>query len=130
MRRILVESIRQTRSLKQGGDLRRIGLDRVELPAELWNERLLALDSALDRLEEVDAVKADLIKLRIFSGLSKVKATKALGIFARTVDRYWSFARAWLINEMREDWASVTALKGWTCHSRQRSSPPQRSSGL
>jgi RNA polymerase sigma factor (TIGR02999 family) len=103
MRRILVESIRHKKSLKRGGGLNRIGLDGIELPIELRDERLLALDSALDRLEEIDPVKASLIKLRIFSGLSKAEAAKALGISSRTADRYWNFARAWLINEMRED---------------------------
>jgi RNA polymerase sigma factor (TIGR02999 family) len=103
MRRILVESIRQKKSLKRGGDLSRIALDGVELPTERRDTRLLALDSALDRLEEMDPVKASLIKLRIFSGLSKAEAAKALGISARSADRYWNFARAWLINELRED---------------------------
>jgi DNA-directed RNA polymerase specialized sigma24 family protein len=51
----------------------------------------------------MDPLKASLIKLRIFSGLSKAEAAKALGISARSADRYWNFARAWLINELRED---------------------------
>ncbi|MCA9170530.1 MAG: sigma-70 family RNA polymerase sigma factor [Planctomycetales bacterium] len=102
MRRILIESIRQKKSLKRGGDLERIELNSAVLDTELPDERLLALDSALDRLQELDPVKANVVKLRIFSGLTKAETAKTLDISARTVDRYWNFARAWLISEMSD----------------------------
>ena len=101
MRRILVESVRRKLALKRGGEFARIELDTIDLNAAQRDEKLLALDDALDRLEEIDPVKAHLVKLRFFSGLTMIEAAQALGISPTTADRYWGYARAWLQNEMR-----------------------------
>ena len=58
------------------------------------------LDSALAKLAERDPVKARLVELRFFAGLTGDEAARALGISARTADRYWAYARAWLRREM------------------------------
>jgi RNA polymerase sigma factor (sigma-70 family) len=63
-------------------------------------EDLLALDAALAKLGERDPVKARLVELRYFAGLTGDEAAEILGISARTVDRYWVYARAWLRREM------------------------------
>ena len=63
-------------------------------------EKLLALDEALNRLEQQDPAKAELVKLRYFAGLTGDQVTQVLGISATTVDRYWVYARAWLQREM------------------------------
>jgi RNA polymerase sigma factor (sigma-70 family) len=61
---------------------------------------LLALDEALARLADRDPVKADLVKLRYFAGLTLDQAAAALGLSPSTADRYWAYARAWLHQEI------------------------------
>jgi RNA polymerase sigma factor (TIGR02999 family) len=96
MRRILVENARRRQSEKHGGQLRRIDFDAAESLAEPPAEDLLALDEALDLLAREDPVKAELVKLRCFAGLSHRDAAQALGISRATADRYWAYAKSWL----------------------------------
>jgi RNA polymerase sigma factor (TIGR02999 family) len=103
MRRILVENARRRRSVKHGGGLVRQDLDGVQLAAPGLSEDLEALDEALDRLAEKDPVKADLVKLRHFAGLTIEEAAQALGISITTANRYWAYARAWLHQEIISD---------------------------
>jgi RNA polymerase sigma factor (TIGR02999 family) len=100
MRRILVENARRKRSLKRGGSLARQELPEADLAAPEPREDLLALDEALDRLAAEDKIKAELVKLRYFAGLTGAQAARALGISRATADRYWAYARAWLHREM------------------------------
>ena len=96
MRRILVESARRKRTRKHGGGLVRHDLDDVQLAAPELGEDLLALDEALDLLAKEDPIKAELVKLRHFAGLTVDQAAEALHISPATADRYWAYARAWL----------------------------------
>jgi RNA polymerase sigma factor (TIGR02999 family) len=96
MRRILIESARRKKSRKRGGDRRREELDGDRLLAPTPADDLLALDEALARLADRDPVKADLVKLRYFAGLTLDQAAAALGLSPSTADRYWAYARAWL----------------------------------
>jgi RNA polymerase sigma factor (TIGR02999 family) len=96
MRRILVESARRKRTRKHGGGLARHDLDDVQLAAPELGEDLLALDEALDLLAKEDPVKAELVKLRHYAGLTVDQAAEALHISPATADRYWAYARAWL----------------------------------
>ena len=96
MRRILVDNARRKRRPKHGGDRRRIGLDSIALPAEDRSHDLLALDEALSELARREPLKAELVKLRYFAGLSVEEAAECLGISAITAKRYWAVARAWL----------------------------------
>jgi RNA polymerase sigma factor (TIGR02999 family) len=100
MRRILIERARHKRRQIHGGGLRRRELhpDLVAVPEP--KDDLLALDAALARLAERDPVKARLVELRYFAGLTGEAAAEILGISARTADRYWVYARAWLRREM------------------------------
>ena len=82
--------------------MQRIEFDGLEHPAAQKPERLIALDVALQRLEQVDAQKAELVKLRFFAGLTNRQAAHALGISPATADRYWVYARAWLKSELAE----------------------------
>ncbi len=96
MRRILVDHARQKAAARHGG-----GRDRLELEPDLAaarepREDLLALDEALDRLAAQDPLKADLVKLRYFAGLTLPGAAAALGLSERTAGRHWAYARAWL----------------------------------
>jgi len=102
MRRILIDHARQKRRIRHGGNRVRVPLSGVEVAAEAPAEQLLALDEALDRFAAKDPVKAELVKLRYFAGLSEDEAAAALGISRATASRYWTYARAWLINALDE----------------------------
>jgi len=101
MRRILVESARRKKRLKHGGQLERVNADEVELPLPLPDDELLALDEALDRLATVDCRAAEVVKLCFFVGLTQEQAGTELGVSLATAERLWSFARAWLFQEMQ-----------------------------
>ena len=102
MRRILVESARRKKRLKRGGDLERVEMDGVDLPAPMPDDDLLALDEALDRLAGVDPRAAELVKLCFYVGLTQDQAAKELGVSISTVERTWAFARAWLFREIQK----------------------------
>src|SRR6476659_5762100 len=103
MRRILVDSARRKRRPKHGGDRRRLGLDSLALPVEDRFHDLLALDEALDELARREPLKAELVKLRYFAGLSIEEAAACLGIAPITAKRYWAVARAWLYAALSDD---------------------------
>jgi RNA polymerase sigma factor (TIGR02999 family) len=103
MRRILVERVRRKRSLKHGGGHVREELDEVGLAAPEPVEDLLALDEALDRLAARDPVKAELVKLRYFAGMTLAEAAAVLGISTATAKRYWAYTRTWLYQEVTGD---------------------------
>ena len=96
MRRILVESARRKRSLKRGGRQRRADLTAAEPATEGVPEDLLALDEALQKLAQTDPLKADLVKLRYFAGLTLEEAAQALGVARSTAAEHWAYTRAWL----------------------------------
>jgi RNA polymerase sigma factor (TIGR02999 family) len=100
MRRILVEQARRKGRLKRGGDFQRVALDNVEITVDEPFEDLLALDEALSKLAQKHPQKAELVKLRYFAGFTLPEAADALGISTTTADRYWTFARAWLLREL------------------------------
>ncbi len=101
MRRILIDHARAARALKRGGDRQRIELDTWNHPAADQPEKLLELDEALGKLEKQDAVKAELVKLRFFAGMTVQEAASTLDISTATAERYWAYARAWLHAEMQ-----------------------------
>jgi RNA polymerase sigma factor (TIGR02999 family) len=103
MRRILIDNARRKQRLKHGGNCHRADTEEVALlPDETGLtlggscDDLIALDEALERLAQKDKVKADLVKLRFFAGLTGEQAAKVLGISHNTADRYWAYARSWL----------------------------------
>jgi RNA polymerase sigma factor (TIGR02999 family) len=101
MRRILVERARRKNRQKHGGELQRQELDDVPVAAPEIHEDLVALDTALERLQAVDRQAVQLVHLRYFAGLSLAEAAEMLKISPRTADRVWAFARAWLHQEIR-----------------------------
>lgn len=102
MRRILVENARRKRSLKRGGNLARQDLPESGIAVPEIKHDLLALDEALTKLAEEDPVKARLVELRFFAGMTIDEAAEILGIAAITAKRYWRYARAWLHREITE----------------------------
>ena len=103
MRRILIDNARQKQRQKRGGGRQRVPLAEADAVAETPADDLLALDEALARLAAVHPVKAELVKLRYFAGLSEEEAAAALGLSRATASRYWTFARAWLIHELDDE---------------------------
>ena len=102
MRRILVEQARRKKALRRGG--RAVGQvlredDRVSAPV---SDEVLDLDEALRKFEAVDRQAAQVVKLRIFAGMTIEESAQALGVSTRTADRSWSYARAWLSRELGE----------------------------
>ena len=102
MRRILIDHARQKHRPRHGGDLERIPLSTAEAVATAPVAELLALNDVLDDFAARDPVKAELVKLRYFCGFSEEESAAALGISRATASRYWTFARAWLINALDE----------------------------
>jgi RNA polymerase sigma factor (TIGR02999 family) len=96
MRRILINRARDKGARKRGRGWRRVDLEHLDLSDDASNEELLALDEALQVLEERNRPCAELVKLRFFAGLTTEQAAATLGIAPRTAHRYWVFARAWL----------------------------------
>jgi RNA polymerase sigma factor (TIGR02999 family) len=100
MRRILVEDARRKTRPKHGGGRRRQAMHPDFAAAPEPDEDLLALDAALARLAHTDPLKALLVELRYFAGMTGDQAAEVLGLAPRTADRHWVFARAWLRREM------------------------------
>jgi RNA polymerase sigma factor (TIGR02999 family) len=100
MRRILVENARKKRSRKRGGGLVRHDVDDVQIVSPEPAQDLVALDEALTKLADQDHLKAELVKLRYFAGLTLEQAATILAISPATADRYWAYARAWLHQEI------------------------------
>jgi RNA polymerase sigma factor (TIGR02999 family) len=101
MRRILIERARRRRRRIHGGEHRRRELHSdIAAPGGESDEDLLALDAALSRLAQQDAEKATLVELRYYAGLTVDETAAVLGVSPRTVDRHWTYARAWLCREM------------------------------
>jgi len=102
MRRILVENARRKKRLKHGGQQERVDVDSVEIPAPMPDDELLAMDEALHRLAEIDPRAVELVQLCFFAGLTQEQAARELGVSISTVERTWSFARAWLFREIQK----------------------------
>jgi RNA polymerase sigma factor (TIGR02999 family) len=100
MRRILVEQARRKKAIRRGGGRQRLDLDLADPAVPRVSDDLLALDQALDKLAEKDHVKAELVMLRYFAGLTMEQTAEALGISLATANRWWNYARAWLHQEI------------------------------
>ena len=111
MRRILVDKARRKIRPKHGGGRKRVDLDSACALIEDRNEDLLALDEVLTRFATLDPLKADLVKLRFFAGMTVPEAAEALGISVATAERYWTYARVWLYCELGEDKAEEETPK-------------------
>jgi RNA polymerase sigma factor (TIGR02999 family) len=106
MRRILIDHARNKKSLRRGGREYHVSADEefplIAIPAGM-DDDVLALNDALDRLAEIYPIKASIVKLRYFGGLSMAEAAAALGISRATAGRHWTFAKAWLHDVIARD---------------------------
>lgn len=94
MRCILIENARRKQRHKRGGARQKVDLDDANIVIEGPSEDIVALDEALTKLAQEDPVKADLVKLRYFAGLTIEQAAGILNVSRATADRYWSYSRA------------------------------------
>jgi RNA polymerase sigma factor (TIGR02999 family) len=101
MRRILVDNARRKRAARHGGGQQRVDLPELASAVAEDDDKVLAVNEALDRFAVLDPQKAELVKLRYFVGMTLEEAAKALGLSERTAKRHWAFARAWLHEEIK-----------------------------
>jgi RNA polymerase sigma factor (TIGR02999 family) len=101
MRRILIEQARRKKTLRRGGEHQRLDIDYLPIAVPEPSIDVLVINEALERFEQIDPVKANLVKLRYFAGMTIPEVAETLGISTTTADRYWAYARAWLHAEMK-----------------------------
>ena len=102
MRRVLVDNARRKQAHKRGGDRQRLPLEAMDVAMRVTPEEIVALDDALTALARVDAQAAQIVKLRLFAGLSMDQAAQAIGVSRATAYREWTYARAWLRSRIHE----------------------------
>jgi RNA polymerase sigma factor (TIGR02999 family) len=103
MRRILVERARRRTALKRGGGADHLSLDAIEIPVVAPDDqRLLAVDEALEEFAAIHPRKAELVKLRFFTGMTFEEAASVLGIAVPTAKDWWAYARAWLAVQVKQ----------------------------
>jgi RNA polymerase sigma factor (TIGR02999 family) len=103
MHRLVIENARRKKRRKHGGDWRRVSLEAAESIVKPPSEELLALDEALTRLQAHDPLKAEVVKLRFFAGLTMPQVAQTLDLSLATVERYWTYARTWLYAELADE---------------------------
>ena len=101
MRRILIDHARANHSTKRQGDRQKVDFHEPMALVESDPERLLSIDSALEKLAEIDPRAAHVVELRFFVGMSVEETAKILALSEKTVKRDWEFARVWLERELR-----------------------------
>jgi RNA polymerase sigma factor (TIGR02999 family) len=101
MRCILVDNARRKGRLRRGGGLQRVELQDLDLATNAKPETCLIVNEAMEVLATQDPVKAELVKLRFFAGLTNEEAAKVLKVSLPTIKRYWNYSRAWLLTEIK-----------------------------
>lgn len=101
MRRILVEQARRKQRIRHGGGRKRLEFDNSMQMSQESDDDLVALDEALQQLDQEDPDAAAVVKLRYFAGLTIDQSALALNISVRTANRHWAFARAWLYQRLQ-----------------------------
>ncbi|MEJ0091732.1 MAG: sigma-70 family RNA polymerase sigma factor [Limisphaerales bacterium] len=100
MRRILIDRARRKLTKRHGGDHQRVDFEGLDPAAPALDDQLLAVNDALDKFAVEHPVQAEMVKLRYFAGLTNEEVSEVLGISVSTAKNYWTFSRAWLLNEI------------------------------
>ena len=100
MRRILIEDARRKLRQKRGGNWSRVPMNTVQVATDADPELLLSIDEALNKLARTQPLKAEIVKLMFFAGLTQAETGECLNISERTVKRHWAYARSWLYAEL------------------------------
>lgn len=103
MRRILVDNARRKRAARHGGKHQRLNVQDIEIAAPEKVAELLAINESLEKLAALDKQKAELVKLRYFVGLTIDESAAILGVSVPTANRWWTYARAWLYQEIQRE---------------------------
>ena len=102
MRHILVDYARSRNRQKRGGDWRRVTFDEAATVSIDSDEDIIMVDTALEQLAEVNSVRAKIVELRFFAGMTVQEVAEALHLSKRTVEAHWTLAKAWLRRELSE----------------------------
>ncbi len=102
MRRILIDRARRKLAVRHGGGFERIDAEELDLAAPDVDQEMLAVDEVLDEFARQHPVKAEVVKLRFFAGMTHEETSHVLGISEATARNYWTFARAWILNEINK----------------------------
>ncbi len=102
MRRILVEQARRKSALKRGARAEMEPFDESQFEVATPPDELVAIHEALDQLSAEDPVASEVVKLRYFVGMTNAEVAETLGMAPRSVDRHWSYGRAWLKAALRQ----------------------------
>jgi RNA polymerase sigma factor (TIGR02999 family) len=101
MRRILIDRARRKHAQRHGGDYERIDLEEQNLMDPEANRQFLAVHEVVDALAEDFPAQAEVVKLRFFVGMTNEEIAQVLDLSVGTVKNYWTFARAWIFNEIK-----------------------------
>lgn len=102
MRRILIERARRKMSAKRGERAEHVSIEDMDIAQTQPDERVLLIDEALERLQKKDTELAQVVVLKFFGGLTNVEVAEILKVTERTVQNKWVFAKAWLVENIRE----------------------------
>jgi len=102
MRSLLVDRARSRYAIKRGGGLRQVELEDAGAKSPSQDEKVMALDEALERLAAIDPRKSRIVEMRYFGGMSVEETAQVLDVSPITIKREWSKARAWLYREMQQ----------------------------
>ena len=103
MRRILIDRARRKHTIRHGGGYQRVDFEDFDLAAPSADHQLLAVNEALDKFALEHPAQAELVNLRYFAGLTIEEVSEVLGISISTAKNYWTFSRAWLLNEIESE---------------------------
>jgi RNA polymerase sigma factor (TIGR02999 family) len=102
MRRILIERARRKSRFKRGGGQAPLNIEDFELAETTPDERMLLINEALEQLQAKDPARARVVVMKFFGGMTNEEVAEALGLNERTIRRQWNYARAWLLENIRE----------------------------
>lgn len=102
MRRILIERSRRKNCAKRGQRAEHVSIEGVDIAQTCPDERFLMIDEALERLQKKDAELAQVVTLKFFGGLTNAEVAEILGVTERTIQNKWVFAKAWLLESIRQ----------------------------
>ncbi|GAA5483002.1 ECF-type sigma factor [Haloferula sargassicola] len=103
MRRILIDRARRKKRIKHAGKLTRVPFDAAEEEVSEEDEPALLVSEALEKFKQTNPLRAKVVLLKFFGGLSNQEVAAELGVTERTVERYWAFSKAWLFREIQRE---------------------------
>lgn len=103
MRQVLVDFARRRSAQKRGGGIQLVSLGDHAATVEVELDEILALDAALERLDQVDPRLRQIVELRFFAGLPQAEIADLLGVSPRTLEREWLKARLVLLDALGRD---------------------------